>query len=74
MRKLPLRHPGIAAIISVGLSLLALATDTTVASMPGLRRHFDTSVPQAQLTLPVFVAVLASYHFTVGRTGGRGRV
>ena len=71
MRKLPLRHPGIAAIISVGLSLLALATDTTVASMPGLRRHFGISVPQAQLTLSVFVTAFAFAQLVYGPLSDR---
>lgn len=71
MSKLPLRHPGIAAIIGVGLSLLALATDTTVASMPGLRRHFGISVPQAQLTLSVFVAAFAIAQLVYGPLSDR---
>lgn len=73
MRKLPLRHPGIAAIISVGLSLLALATDTTVASMPGLRRHFDITVSQAQLILSVFIAAFAIAQLFYGPLSDRFR-
>ena len=71
MRTLPLRHPGIAAIISVALSLLALATDTTVASMPGLRRYFGISVSQAQLTLSVFVAAFAIAQLVYGPLSDR---
>lgn len=71
MSKLPLRHPGIAAIIGVGLSLLALATDTTVASMPGLRRHFGISMPQAQLTLSVFITAFATVQLAYGPLSDR---
>ena len=71
MRKLPLRHPGIAATIGVGLSLLALATDTTVASMPGLRRYFDISVSQAQMTLSVFVVAFAIAQLAYGPLSDR---
>jgi len=71
VRTLPLRHPGIAAIISVALSLLALATDTTVASMPGLRRYFGISVSQAQLTLSVFVAAFAIAQLVYGPLSDR---
>ena len=71
MRKLPLRHPGIAAIIGVGLSLLPLSTDTLVVSLPGLRRHFGISVPQAQLTLWVFIAAFAFSQLVYGPLSDR---
>lgn len=53
------------------MSLLALAIDTTVTSLPGLRRHFGISVPQAQLTLSVFITAFAFSQLVYGPLSDR---
>ena len=46
-------------MIAVGFALLPLSTDLFLASLPGIRTHFDVTVSQAQLTLSVFLAGFA---------------
>ena len=102
MRKLPLRHPGIAAIIvpyffflvatglnqpsamagaiglfprmagtsSALLGFLQLADGALIGFFVG-RLHDGTPLPMGIALCSL--AVLASYHFIVRRTGGRGR-
>lgn len=70
-RGLPLRHPGVAAIIALGFSLLPLATDTTVAALPGLRAHFGVSISLAQLTLSAFMAAFAVSQLVYGPLSDR---
>ena len=57
--RLPLRHPGVAAIIAGGFASFGLSIDMTVASLPGMVRYFGISVSQAQLTLSAFVLAFA---------------
>ena len=51
--------------------LLPLSTDMYLASLPGLRRYFDVSVPQAQLTLSVFVVGFAVSQLAYGPLSDR---
>ena len=66
MNRLPPRHPGVIVLIILGFMLLPLSTDMYLASLPGLRRYFDVSVPQAQLTLSVFVVGFAISQLAYG--------
>ena len=71
MNRLALHHPGIAAIIGLGISLLPLSTDTVVVSLPGLQRHFGISVAESQLTLSVFVAAFGVSQLVYGPLSDR---
>ena len=71
MNRLPPRHPGVIVLIILGFMLLPLSTDMYLASLPGLRRYFDVSVPQAQLTLSVFVVGFAISQLAYGPLSDR---
>ncbi|MGC2518875.1 MAG: hypothetical protein WA373_07180 [Burkholderiales bacterium] len=66
MNRLPLRHPAVAAMIAVGFALLALSTDMTIASFPGMVRHFGVSVSRVQATLSLFVIAFAVSQLVYG--------
>jgi len=53
--KLPARHPGVAALLAVAMSLVALSTDLVVVSLPGIARYFAVGASQAQATLSAFI-------------------
>jgi DHA1 family bicyclomycin/chloramphenicol resistance-like MFS transporter len=71
MRRLPLQHPGVIVLIILGFMLLPLSTDMYLASLPGMRRYFDVPVPQAQLTLSVFVIGFALSQLAYGPLSDR---
>jgi len=71
MNRLPPRHPGVIVLIILGFMLLPLSTDMYLASLPGLRLYFDVSVPQAQLTLSVFVVGFAISQLAYGPLSDR---
>ncbi len=71
MTRLPLRHPGVIAMIILGFMLLPLSTDMYLASLPALRRYFDIGVPQAQLTLSVFIVAFALSQLAYGPLSDR---
>lgn len=71
MSRLPLRHPGVIVLIILGFMLLPLSTDMYLASLPGMRRYFDVSVPRAQLTLSVFVVGFAISQLAYGPLSDR---
>lgn len=58
-------------MIILGLMLLPLSTDMYLASLPALQRYFDASVPQAQLTLSVFVVGFAISQLAYGPLSDR---
>lgn len=69
--RLPLKHTGVAAIIAVSFAILPLATDTVVASLPGMGRYFGVSASQAQITLSVFVIAVALSQLIYGPLSDR---
>ena len=71
MRRLPLQHPGVIVLIILGFMLLPLSSDMYLASLPGMRRYFDVPVPQAQLTLSVFVIGFALSQLAYGPLSDR---
>ena len=71
MARLAHRHPGVIIMVILGFMLLPLSTDMYLASLPGLRRYFDVSVPQAQLTLSVFVVGFAISQLAYGPLSDR---
>ncbi|MBI2316300.1 MAG: multidrug effflux MFS transporter [Betaproteobacteria bacterium] len=69
--RLPLKHPGVIAMIVAGFASFGLSTDMTVASLPGMVRYFGVSVSQAQLTLSAFVLAFALSQLVYGPLSDR---
>lgn len=69
--KLPPSSAGFVAILMVMIALLPLSTDLYLASLPGIARHFDSSISQVQLTLSVFVAGFALSQLVLGPLSDR---
>jgi MFS transporter, DHA1 family, multidrug resistance protein len=58
-------------MIAVGFALLALSTDMTIASFPGMVRYFGVSVSRVQATLSLFVIAFAVSQLVYGPLSDR---
>lgn len=64
-------HLGVAVMIGLGFALLPLSTDLFLAGLPGIRRHFEVGVAEAQLTLSVFIGAFAFSQLAYGPLSDR---